>query len=165
MRRRPPGSTRIDTLFPDTTPFRSDELQLTNGPGYESHIASFILSKRFEGGLFTENGNVDFNIGYSYTDAQDRRNLYNSTAGSNYDQTAAFDRQNPNVSRGFFESRHNFTLSTTFREEFFKDLSTSFGFTFVALSGRPLSLTDRSEERRVEPECVRTCRSRWSPQP
>ena len=27
--------------------------------------------------------------------AQDRRNMFNSTAGSNYDLTAAFDRQNP----------------------------------------------------------------------
>src|SRR3546814_18232656 len=126
MRRRPPGSTRIDTLFPDTTPFRSDELQLTNGPGYESHIASFILSKRFEGGLFTENGNVDFNIGYSYTDAQDRRNMYNSTAGSNYDRTAAFDRQNPAASHSFFSSKHNITTRHGFREDFVEDLSTRF---------------------------------------
>ncbi len=120
---------------------RDDELQLTNGPGYRSHIASFILSKRFEGGLFTENGNVDFNIGYSYTDAQDRRNMYNSTAGSNYDRTAAFDRQNPAASRGFFASKHNITTRLAFREEFFDDLSTRFAISFVARSGRPYSLT------------------------
>ena len=120
---------------------RDDELQLTNGPGYESHIASFILSKRFEGGLFTENGNVDFNIGYSYTDAQDRRNMYNSTAGSNYDRTAAFDRQNPAASRSFFSSKHNITTRLGFREEFFEDLSTRFAVSFVARSGRPYSLT------------------------
>ncbi|MFZ5727290.1 MAG: TonB-dependent receptor [Pseudomonadota bacterium] len=120
---------------------RDDELQLTNGPGYRSHIASFILSKRFEGGLFTENGNVDFNIGYSYTDAQDRRNMYSSTAGSNYDLTAAFDRQNPAASRGFYESRHNISTRLAFREEFFNDLSTRFAISFIARSGRPYSLT------------------------
>src|SRR3546814_16078483 len=30
-------------------------------------------------------------------------------------------------------------------------------------SAQPLSAEDRSEERRVGQECVRTCRSRWSP--
>lgn len=120
---------------------RDDELQLTNGPGFRSHIASFILSKTFEGGLFTSNGNVDFNIGYSYTDAQDRRNMYNSTAGSNYDLTAAADRQNPAASRGFFSSKHNISTRLAFREEFFDDLSTRFAISFIARSGRPYSLT------------------------
>ena len=67
--------------------------------------------------------------------------MLNSTAGSNYDNVAAFDRQNPDASRGFYSQKHNFTLSTTFREEFFSDLETSLGFTFVARSGRPYSLT------------------------
>ena len=91
--------------------------------------------------MFTENGNVDFNIGYAYTDAQDRRNLYNSTAGSNYDLTAAFDRQNPAASRGFYSSKHNISTYLSFREEFFEDLSTRFGISFIARSGRPYSLT------------------------
>lgn len=120
---------------------RDDELQLTNGPGYRSHIASFILSKNFDGGLFTEGGSTFFSLGYSYTDSQDRRNLYNSTAGSNYDLTAAFDRQNPAASRGFYESRHNISLATSFKEQFFGELDTQLGFTFIARSGRPYSLT------------------------
>lgn len=120
---------------------RDDELQLTNSAGYRSHNASFILSKTFDGGLFTENGNVDFNIGYAYTDSQDRRSMYNSTAGSNYDLVAAFDRQNPAAARGFYESRHNISSRLAFREEFFEDLSTRFAVTFIARSGRPYSLT------------------------
>jgi outer membrane receptor for ferrienterochelin and colicin len=120
---------------------RDDELQLTNAGSYRSHIASIILSKSFDGGLLTENGNVDFNVGYSYTDSQDRRSMYNSTAGSNYDLVAAFDRQNPAATRGFYESRHNISSRLAFREEFFDDLSTRFAITFVARSGRPYSLT------------------------
>jgi len=120
---------------------RDDELQLTNSAGYTSQIASFILSKNFDHGLFTENGSVFFSFGYAYTDAHDRRNLYNSTAGSNYDNTAAFDRQNPAESRGFFSSKHNITTQLNFREEFFNDLSTRFGISFVGRSGRPYSLT------------------------
>jgi hypothetical protein len=67
--------------------------------------------------------------------------MFNSTAGSNYDQTAAFDRQNPDVSRGFYGSKHNFTVSGSLTEEFFNELETRFNFTFVARSGRPYSLT------------------------
>ncbi len=120
---------------------RDNELMLTNVGSYESHIASILLGKRFDGGLFTEGGSVNFNIGYSWTKADDRRNMFNSTAGSNYDRTAAFDRQAPLVSRGFYESRHNLVVRTSFREEFFDDLSTRLGISFVARSGRPYSLT------------------------
>ena len=120
---------------------RDDELMLTNSGGFRSHNASVILSKNFREGIFTTGGSSFFSLGYAYTDAQDRRNMYNSTAGSNYDLTAAFDRQNPMPSRGFYESRHNISLSTTFRETFFSDLETTLGFTFIARSGRPYSLT------------------------
>jgi hypothetical protein len=120
---------------------RDDELMLTNSGGYSSHIASAILSKNFDRGVLTDGGSVFFTLGYSYTNSQDRRNMFSSTAGSNFDNVAAFDRQNPEATRGFFESRHNISWSTTFREEFFDDLATTFGFTFVARSGRPYSLT------------------------
>lgn len=120
---------------------RDDELMLTNSDGFDSQIASAILSKQFDRGLFTEGGSTFVSLGYAYTDSKDRRNLYNSTAGSNYDQTAAFDRQNPDVSRGFYGSKHNITFSGSFAEQFFDDLDTRFGFTFVARSGRPYSLT------------------------
>jgi outer membrane receptor for ferrienterochelin and colicin len=120
---------------------RDDELMLTNAGSFRSHTASFILSKYFDGGIFTQGGSTFFNVGYSFSDSQDRRNLYSSTAGSNYDLSAAFDRQNPAPSRGFYNSRHNFTLNTSFKEQFFGDFDTQFGFTFVARSGRPYSLT------------------------
>ncbi len=149
-----PTRTGCDAVLVDTTPptyngvtascfgtSRDDELMLTNLPGYESHIASIILSKTFGGGLFTEGGSVDFSLGYSYTDAHDRRNMYNSTAGSNFDRTAAFDRQYPAESRGFYSSKHNLVVRTSFKEEFFDDLATRLSATFVARSGRPYSLT------------------------
>ena len=120
---------------------RDDELMLTNAGSYESHNASIILSKNFDGGLITDEGNVFFSFGYAYSDAQDRRNMFRSTAGSNYDGSAAFDRQNPAASRSFFSSKHNVSVQTSFREEFFSDLATRLGITFIARSGRPYSLT------------------------
>lgn len=124
------------------TTAREDELMLTNIGAFDSHNASAILSKRFDRGVLTDGGSVFFSLGYAYSGAQDRRNMYNSTAGSNYDLTAAFDRQNPAASRGFYSSRHNISLNTSFAEEFVgDDLETRFGLTFIARSGRPYSLT------------------------
>lgn len=120
---------------------RDDEIMLTNSGGYSSQIASFILSKRSEGGLFTQGGSVDFSLGYAFTDSEDRRNMYNSTATSNYDYVAAFDRQNPEVSRGFYGSKHNISISTSLAEEFVADYKTRLNVSFVASSGRPYSLT------------------------
>ncbi|MFC3099845.1 TonB-dependent receptor [Altererythrobacter lauratis] len=120
---------------------RDDELQLTNAGSFNSYIVSGILSKSFDGGLFTQNGSTYFSAGYAFTHARDRRNMYNSTAGSNYDLTAAFDRQDPAASRGFYSSKHNITTQLNFREEFFADYATRLGISFIARSGRPYSLT------------------------
>ena len=138
----PDGTLRRDSRTQNLIPVgRDDELMLTNSKGYSSHVASFLISKDFDRGIFTEGGSSYFNFGYAFTAAKDRRNMFNSTAGSNYDLTAAFDRQNPTPSDSFYGSRHNVTFSGNFREEFFQDLGTSFGFTFVARAGRPYSLT------------------------
>jgi outer membrane receptor for ferrienterochelin and colicin len=123
------------------TTTRGAELMLTNSDGYTSQIASVILSKTFNRGILTSGGSVYFNIGYAYTDSHDRRSFYNSTAGSNFNQSAADDRQNPSESRSFYESRHNIAVNATFREEFVPDLATTFGINFIARSGRPYSLT------------------------
>ncbi len=123
------------------TSAREQEFVLTNAGDYRSHVASVILSKNFDTGVFTAGGSSYFTLGYAYTNAHDRRNMFSSTASSNYGSTAAFDRQNPDPSRGFYESRHNISLSGNVREKFFADLATSLGFTFGARSGRPYSLT------------------------
>ena len=124
------------------TTAREDELMLTNAGRFESHNASFILSKHLDGGIFTEGGSSFFSFGYAYSDAQDRRNMYNSTAGSNYDISAAFDRQDPAPSAGFYRSKHNLSINASFAETFLgDDLETRLGLTFVSRSGRPYSLT------------------------
>ncbi|MEG3179565.1 TonB-dependent receptor [Sphingomonas sp. LT1P40] len=138
----PPVYANVNAACFTNTANRFDELMLTNQEGYRSHVASFLLSKNFDGGLITDGGSSWVSFGYAYTNSHDRRNMYNSTAGSNYDQTAAFDRQNPAASPGFYQSKHNITLATNFKNEFLGDgLATSLGFTFVARAGRPYSLT------------------------
>ncbi len=116
-------------------------LQLTNGPSFDSHNLSFILTKRFSEGLFTENGAVNVNFGYAFSDSEQTINARSSTAGSTFDGTAVFDPQDPAVSQSGFETRHNFTASVFFREEFFDGYDTGLGIFFRASEGRPYSLT------------------------
>jgi len=120
---------------------RDDNIQLTNGPSYDSHVASIILSKNFDAGVFTEGGGVRFNIGYSFTDSNNNRNVGSSTATSSFDVTAAFDRQNPAISTSNFETRHNITAALLFREQFLDGFNSSLGIFFRANEGRPFSLT------------------------
>ncbi len=120
---------------------RDDNIQLTNGRSSESHSFSVILSKSFDGGVFTSGGSTRFNFGYAFTDSENARNNQSSTATSSFDVTGAFDRQDPAVSTATSETRHNFTMSLAFREEFIKDYDTSLGIFFRAREGRPYSLT------------------------
>ncbi|MBA4044553.1 MAG: hypothetical protein C0471_09065, partial [Erythrobacter sp.] len=115
-------------------------LQLTNGDSFESHNFSFVLTKQFSEGLFTEGGSFNVNFGYAFNDSQQAGNFRSATADSNFDGTAAFDPQNVGVSQSGFETRHNFTLALNLREEFIEDYSTSIGIFFRANEGRPYSL-------------------------
>lgn len=119
---------------------RDDEIQLTNGLDFESKIASAIISKSWRRGVFTEGGGIRFNLGYAYTDAENNRYSNSSTATSSFDIVAAADRQAVDVATAEYQTRHNFTAALNFREELFGDYDTSFGFVFVARSGRPYSI-------------------------
>ena len=120
---------------------RDDEIQLTNGKAFNSHVASVRLAKNWDRGILTDNGGVSFNLGYAYTNAKNNRYNASSTATSSFDIVAAFDRQNVAVATSEYESRHNITWAMNFREEFFADMATQLGFVFVARSGRPYSVT------------------------
>ncbi|MCB2085004.1 MAG: TonB-dependent receptor [Sphingomonadaceae bacterium] len=135
---RPPVYTNVNAACFSTS--RDDEIQLTNGLDYESKIASAILSKRWDRGIFTDGGSIRFNLGYAYTDSENNRNNNSSTATSSFDIVAAFDRQAVDVARSEYSSSHNITMGLNFREQFFDDYDTSFGFVFVARSGRPYSI-------------------------
>ncbi len=135
----PPTYTNVTNACFGTS--RDDEIQLTNGQSYDSHIVSAILSKSFGGGVFTDEGGTQVSIGYAFTDSENFRNANSSTATSSYDESADFDRQNPDVGTSNYETRHRFSFAVNFREQFFTDYATQLGLFFSAQSGRPYSLT------------------------
>ncbi|NQX94420.1 MAG: TonB-dependent receptor, partial [Erythrobacter sp.] len=137
----PPTYTNLSAAcFPGGSA-RDEFIQLNNGPSFESHNFSLILSKQFSEGFFTENGSVRVNFGYAFSDSEQTNNLRSSTATSTIDNFPAFNRQNPAVSQSGFETRHNFTFTVSAREEFFEGYNTRFGVFFRASEGRPYSLT------------------------
>lgn len=140
------GSGGTPPTFTNVTPacFNTrvdDFIQLTNTRAFETHVASFTLAKRFNQGIFTDNGSVNVSFGYAFTDSQNSRNNGSSTATSSFDVTAAFNRQDPANSTSNFETRHNITFATNFKEQFFEGYDTQLGVFFQARSGRPYSLT------------------------
>ncbi|WP_299323607.1 TonB-dependent receptor [Parasphingopyxis sp.] len=135
----PPTYTNVNFACFNTR--RDDEIQLTNGRSYDSHVFSFTMSKLFDRGVFTENGSVFVNFGYAFTDSNNFRNNNSSTATSSFDESGAFDRQNPANSTSNYETRHQFTFAVNFTEEFIDGYDTQLGMFFSARSGRPYSLT------------------------
>ena len=120
---------------------RDDDIQLTNGPSYESHVASFVLSKKFDGGIFTDGGSTFVNFGYAYTNSDNFTNANSSTATSSYDENAVFDRQAPSIGRSNYETTHRISFAANFEEQFFGDYSTNLGIYYTAQQGRPYSIT------------------------
>ncbi|MEO7553840.1 MAG: TonB-dependent receptor [Alteraurantiacibacter sp.] len=135
----PPRYTNVTAACFGTS--RDDEIQLTNGPSYDSHIVSLILSKSFASGLFTETGGTSVSFGYAFTDSNNFRNANSSTATSSFDESGEFDRNNPDVGTSNYETRHRFTAAINFREDFYEDFATQLGLFFSAQSGRPYTLT------------------------
>jgi opacity protein-like surface antigen len=136
----PPTYTGLSPACFDGTGGADEFIQLNNGPSFESHNASIIVTKQFDGGVFTEGGRFNVNFGYAFSDSEQTNNLRSSTATSTIDDFPAFNRQDPAVSQSGFETRHNFTLSLNWAEQFFDGYNTGLGLFFRASEGRPYSL-------------------------
>src|SRR3546814_12857023 len=126
MLRRPPTSTRTDTLFPYTTLVRS-----LGGVGVACHalpLRSPSRQTRFRAAV----------------GRQPRK------AARGYLQTPVTGRRLLLADACYWQTLVTGTLWAPRRRR---------------RPGRPHPCRPRSEERRVGHECVRTCRSRWSPDP
>ena len=111
----------------------SDNLMLTNSSETPvSNTLSLVLRKEFDFGL-------DVLFGYAYTDAEDVAPMTSSTAGSNFDNTALLDINNPPAATSNWAVPHRFTLRLDYERAFFGDNLTRFTIFGYANEGQPQS--------------------------
>ena len=106
-----------------------------NGGGDALSISAQI-GKEF---AVSDTGTFDVRLGYAFSDAEVGNAGNSSTAGSNFEEVTTSNFNNVPVADSFFNNRHNFVLSATYREEFWEGLASTVGVFFRARSGRPLS--------------------------
>src|SRR3546814_7412931 len=162
MIRRPPRSTRTDTLFPYTTLFRSDwkkarskqqqlqaaiaHLQRHGQTPQPQHLAQLAT-------LGAEVARLKQQVEAAMTRAKQQ---ISSQGASLAELKLAATRSELALRRAQAKGANADELT---------DLLTKREADQARLVGamQAAGLTDRSEERRVGKECVSTCRSRWSP--
>ncbi|MEM6537787.1 MAG: TonB-dependent receptor [Pseudomonadota bacterium] len=116
------------------------DILLTNtDDGGFSLAISAAFQKRFDYDLFNRPASVNVNLGYAYTDAEDRQGTVSSQAISNFEETVRAISTQTILADSQFVNRHNVTLATTFSQQFVKDLNTRFSFFVSAREGRPFS--------------------------
>lgn len=119
---------------------RQQDIVLTNTEdGGSSLSISAAFAKRFEYDLLNRPASINVNLGYAYTDAEDRQGTVSSQAISNFEETVRAISTETILADSQFSNRHNVTLATTFRQEFVRELPTSFSFFVSAREGRPYS--------------------------
>ena len=110
-----------------------DNYMLTNSKYHaSSNIFSLVLSKDFDNGL-------DVTLGYAYTDAEDVSPMTSSVAGSNFDNVATNDVNNPLPATSNYEVPHRFTLRASWGHEFWSDLETRISLFGFHKQGQPQS--------------------------
>ncbi|NND45751.1 MAG: TonB-dependent receptor [Xanthomonadales bacterium] len=110
-----------------------DNYMLTNSPYHaDSSTYSIVLRKDFDNGL-------DVSLGYAYSDAEDIVPMTSSTAGSNWDNVALIDPNDPRPATTNYLVPHRITLRASYGTEFFSDLETRFTVLGYNSEGQPQS--------------------------
>lgn len=110
-----------------------DNFMLTNSPYHaSSDILSLVLRKDFDNGL-------DVVLGYAYIDAEDVSPMTSSVAGSNFDNLALNDINNPLPGTSNYEVPHRLTLRASWGHEFWAGLQTRFTLFGFSKEGQPQS--------------------------
>src|SRR3546814_16714645 len=135
MIRRPPRSTRTDTLFPYTTLFRS--LAISAG------ALPFVLPVQYE-----------FDGSRLLLRTPGHHEVRDGIDG----QVVGFEADDIDLVHGV-----GWSVSVTGSVHVVHDVTSEFPPHRWFSDGALLSLGTRSEERRVGKACVSTCRSRWPP--
>ncbi len=126
------GTTSAGTPIYDFTN-SSDNHMLTNGSGSPtSDMLSFVIKKEFDFGLSAQ-------IGYAWTEGEDISPMTSSTAGSNFDNLATLDINNPSVGNSNWVVPQRFTMNFFYAHTFFGDNETRISLQGWAAEGQPQS--------------------------
>ena len=126
---------------PDGRPIydeNTDDFVLTNTDEGSTFVASLGVSNTFD---FDAAGELDWSLGYAYTDAEDVNPMTSSVAFSNWSNLAAVDPNNPGLGTSNYEIPHRFTLRLSWEKEFFGELATRATLFGQAWQARPYSIT------------------------
>lgn len=128
-----------------------------NGGGHQFSISA-QFQKEFD---VTDTATLDFRFGYAFTDSVIGNAGTSSTAGSNFEEVTTDNFNNVPLGRSQFGNRHNFTVGTTFTDQWFgDDLDTTITAFFRVRSGRPLSYVfDDNASNRIFGDSDREARS------
>ncbi|MEL6359604.1 MAG: TonB-dependent receptor [Pseudomonadota bacterium] len=123
------------------------DILLTNVRGKGENGGSTVFSAQFNKGWdYTtpwvgSEGSLDLTLGYAFSNAKDVNPTTSSTQTSNFEEVALANINDPALSPSQFFNAHNVTAALRIRQEFVKDLDTSFNFFLSARSGRRFSYT------------------------
>ncbi|MGB5449435.1 MAG: TonB-dependent receptor [Woeseiaceae bacterium] len=122
----------------DDTSNQNQDTLMTNG--VEGSTSSFTVqfAKEFD---FTDRTSLDFNLGYSYLDAEVGNPVNSSTAGSAYEEVAKITLNNNTLGPALYANKHNIVLTARFKHEWADGYPFSVGMFFQRRSGRPFSYT------------------------
>ncbi len=119
---------------------RQQDILLTNTEDGGSSLAiSAAFQKRFEYTLLSRPASLNLNLGYAFTDAEDRQGTTSSQAISNFEETVRAVSTQTLLADSQFSNRHNVTLAASFTQQFIQDLPTAFSVFVSAQEGRPFS--------------------------
>jgi hypothetical protein len=117
-----------------------DNFMLTNSDiGASSDIFSVMLRKFWNMGL-------DMFLGYSYVRAEDISPMTSSVAGSNFDNLAVIDINNPRGGFTNYRVPHRFTLRASYGHDFFWNSETRITLYGVLSEGQPQSYAMGSQD-------------------
>ena len=109
-----------------------NDLLLTNSEGGYQFVFSALLQHEFA-------NDIDFTIGYAYTNAEDVNPMTSSVAYSNWVNITTSDINNPGRATSNYEIPHRFTMRMSWERAFFGEFMTRATLFGQAFQARPYS--------------------------
>ncbi|MCH7829156.1 MAG: TonB-dependent receptor, partial [Proteobacteria bacterium] len=126
------GTTILGTPIYEYTNGRDNFMLTNSGASPKSDMLSFVLEKEFEFGLRMQ-------FGYAWTQADDVVPMTSAVAGSNFDNVALLDINNPPAAKSNWVVPQRFTLGLFYNHTFFGDSPTYISLYGWANEGQPQS--------------------------